>query len=143
MTKIDIKNILGAGVVLVAISIGYYFGIFLPKEKASLTLSANQSRCLQLEKDAVNDWKKVGENDTISGSNHYNIKLNKCIVEISSVGRDSITVLISDATEDSKLASCITTYTSAKEPPYCYAYTGDKKITKEEFSELEKMYLSE
>ncbi len=144
MNHIKNNNLIGIAVIIVALTVGYYFGVFLPKEKIAQSLAINQSKCLQLEKDVVGGWKKDSPEDFISGSNHYNTKLNKCIVEVFSRGTSSTLVSILDAVEDANLASCITTDNDLKnkQPPYCY--TGDNNdITKSQFDKLEKQYLSQ
>lgn len=151
------KLILAFGVLLIGISISYYFLIFTPKNKEVEMLSENQSKCLQLQDKLYSEYNQREiessgkKSDSASASNHYNTKLKKCLVEISdntySANPPSITqtVSVSDAVEGANLVSCIYGIGSNAMAPYCYKGLGDVKdeITKDKFEILEREYMSQ
>lgn len=142
---------------VVALSVAYYFVIFLPKNKLAEILSENQSACSEISDKTLLEYKKntLEIGGKISGfestSNHYNTKLKKCIVEISdssSVGNTLMNyITVMDGVENKNLLWCaISRQIGRPEDDSCINYesniNGDE-ITKAKFDLLEKQYLTE
>lgn len=152
------KLILAFGVLLIGISISYYFLFFMPKNKEAEILSENQSKCLQMKDKSLTEYNKsisdyIGKkSDSASASNHYNTKLKKCIVEIvdntySSVPPYSISqsISVTDAVENTNLISGTYGIGEHTLPDYYWKGIGDKNdtLTKEQFEKLEKEYMNQ
>ncbi|MEJ0002285.1 MAG: hypothetical protein WDN09_03920 [bacterium] len=127
-------KLFGIGFIVIIMSLGYYFAIFLPNEKAHQNLLVNQDKCLQMEKNITADFDKNWPNDLFSAQNHFNSNLNKCIVKLT----NSSSVTILDATEDKSLIACFTT----NQKTDCYSGENNK-ITKDNFDEIEHQYMTE
>lgn len=154
------KLIIALGVLLIGISISYYFLYFIPKNKQAELLSENQVKCLQLKDKVFSEYNKQvfdtggkrsdSDSDSASASNHYNTKLNKCLVEIvdntfSKTGSITQSVQVVDAIEGTNLVTCIYGLGTDGMAPYCYKGIGDvnDEITKEQFEILDKEYMSQ
>lgn len=144
------KNILSIAAIVIAISIGYYFLVFLPGNKQSADLSLNKSKCAQTAENVFNAYKKDGRAGptTISHySNHYSTKSDKCYVEITDSFTDSsgAGVSILDAVENRELAWALISVDKTKGSLYdSVDISGNNTdMTKEQFEALEKQYMSE
>lgn len=152
------KLILAFGVLLIGISISYYFLLFIPKNKEAEILSENQSKCLLLKDKVFSEYNKQtlvagikrSDSDSSSASNHYNTKLKKCLVEIvnntySNTGTITQSVDVVDAIEGISLVTCIYGIGTGGMAPYCYKGIGgvNDEITKEKFEILDKELMSQ
>jgi hypothetical protein len=142
------KNALSLAVIIIALSVGYYFAIFLPSNKQAETLSSNKSKCAQAADNVFSAYKKDGASGPTFSSNftsHYNTKLDKCFVEITDNSSVSTGVSISDAIENRELAWAYITTGNAKNTLYGSLDINGKNtdLTKDQFETLEKQYMSE
>ena len=149
------KTILALGGCVIAFSIAYYFLSFLPYEKKTEDLSKNKLSCSQLGDKTLVDYKNsmLALGSKLSGAesatNHYNQKLSKCIVEIfdSSYSGNTISnfITVSDAVENKNLLWCYIGVTQ-KDNTLCTDYSNNSEgvdITKAQFDDMEKKYMSE
>src|ERR1035437_1325983 len=75
-------SILGVAVIVIALSVSYYFVIFLPQEQTQQDLAKNQASCLELEQSIVKEGNARNiQGEDLSGKNYYNPILKKCFVE--------------------------------------------------------------
>ena len=155
--------IFSVAVVIVASAVGYYFAWFLPQARQAENLTDNQVKCSQVQEKQLAEYKKNmqsgGNSDIVSGTNHYNQKLHKCIVEINDYSSKSGTALngkeysyassivdIMDGLENTGLASCdINTDTTdplnQKRTATCFN-SDSTTISEDVFNNLEKDYLN-
>ena len=69
-----------APLLLVSLTIGYYFGIFLPRQAAMKDLEKNQTDCSQLDDKVSAEYAKDSMSST-QISHHYNSLLHRCIFD--------------------------------------------------------------
>src|SRR5690349_10245242 len=118
-SKNSSKIIAFVSLAVIVFAIGYYFFVFAPKTRNAEMLSKNQLTCSQLEGKVKANYDKEYElgiaSNVISylnSSNHFNEKLQKCIVDISydwnSYNADLAysEEYIVDAVENKKLMRC-------------------------------------
>lgn len=152
MKKLIKENWFRVGIIflvfLVAFSVVYYFVFFLPKIKNQEVLSKNQLICSQLEEKVKNNYDKDYEHlgiTYLSSSNHYNKKLQKCIVDISYDWNSSEPAYteeyVVDVVENQRLMQCSERVFKDVETDICNK--NGEKITLPQFNAFEKQYMSE
>ena len=155
-----IHVVLSLALIIISLSVGYYFCIFLPHEQTHRDLTQNQASCLQMEQSIIKQLSgNLIQGQSVSGKNHYNLTLNKCFVEIDDNIVNSIGLSndysIYDAVEDNVLADClITDKFNSKDfqtntSTICFddsqpvKNNGNPNITKSQFDSLELKYMGE
>jgi hypothetical protein len=126
---------LSVSVALLAItaSISYFLLVVLPatqrhRDELSAELATNKARdkqaidCAEQARHAAEDIGKYssgfGPPPAVSGSsNHYNRKLDKCIVDVQTVDKNSTAEFVLDAYEQSNIVWCMTRFTPKESPP--------------------------
>lgn len=115
------KIIIAVAVLIVAISAGYYFLVYLPKIQLSQELSKNIENCSQLEQKVYKNYVDliyhgtITGGDSVSSENHYNQELNKCFVEIVNISPaphnfQMTTTNIYDGEEDMVIAQSVVSF---------------------------------
>jgi hypothetical protein len=118
---------------VIAVSASYFLLVVLPaSERHRDELTAEVARkqagekqaldCAEQARRAGQDMGKYssgfGPPSNISGvSNHYNIKLSKCIVDVQTVDKNSLAEFVMDAYEQSSILWCTTRFVPKGAPP--------------------------
>lgn len=144
------SKFIGVSVLIIALAIGYYFIFSLPAKNAREELLKNQLACSEAEKKVFVDFVALGNDRKFSYSiNHYNQKLNKCMVEIftsfSSTQSSSVTTTVIDAIENKTLIWGQISSGSIKGSVF-FDYLknpGGDFITKDQFEKIENQYMQE
>lgn len=146
------NNLIGIAAIILAVSIGYYFGIFLPSKSVNEQLSKNQIDCSQTQKNVYQNY--ISTNDvsksTLDSNNHYNQKLNECIVEVSDMSCGKVCtsdLTIFNGIENKAVAYCVTPLgNNLINGPTCEDFSKNPQgdfITKDQFNQLENQYMSQ
>ena len=83
------RLIVVVAILIIALSVGYYFLVYLPKLNASQELSKNIENCSQLESKVYKSYVDfiyhgtIISGNSVSSENNYNQNLKKCFVEIT------------------------------------------------------------
>ena len=140
-----------AVIAIAAVAAAFWWHSYL----VSRALATNQEACLKLEQSMVmtsgQDYRTLG---SVSGRDHFNLGLGKCIVELDlniiypSEAIVSDDFMIYDAAENNELAECTAeSGLGASDSPYCLDYRNPEgtgtNISKAQFDTLEKQYMSE
>ncbi len=153
------SRLIGFSAIIISLSIGYYFAVFLPAKKtqelliknerdAREELAKNQAYCSETEKKVFSDFLALGNDSRSSSSiNHYNQKLKKCIVEISTISStlqySTHTINVIDGTENKTLIWG-QSGSNNKSVYLNYIKNSDgEMISKEDFFIIEHQYMSE
>jgi hypothetical protein len=119
---------------VIAASVSYSLLVALPatqrhRDELNAELAAKQARdkrAIDCAEQARRTGDDMGKHSTafglppqISGtSNHYNHKLDKCIVDVQTFDKNSTAEFVLDAYEQSSLILCVTTFTPKAKSPY-------------------------
>ena len=103
------KLIIAVAVLIVVLSVGWYFIIFLPKNQpAQSNIISLQKACASQAKEIFN--LRTGDNSVMGTDytyqDHYNNNLSKCYVLITGMRSDGQTNLLMDAYENKTIAEC-------------------------------------
>ena len=138
---------------VVALSVGYYFIFFLPNSHARETIIQNQTACSQMEQKVIdkNYPNFITGMMEISSKNHYNLRLNKCLVEINySFGTGVLLHTedsVFDALENKTLFDCVSQHHSdLSVTSGCYDHSSNQsgtEISRETFDSLMSHYMTE
>lgn len=153
-------------VALAALSVGFYFVIFLPNVRAQQLAATSQANCLQTEQTLLTQIQREAKQGPLPGGDsyepikaHYNQTLKKCYVEVddffmqngSFMGND---YAIYNASEDAEIADCDitnwspTSYRTATTTTQCEndaasAVATSTAISAAQFQLLEKQYMGQ
>ena len=103
------KLIISVGIILVCITIGYYFMIYLPKERAIKEDLANQIKCQQDGTELYKSQLKEQRQDTILGNPEFkfNNKLKTCLYKNIIVSSNIINNFIIDVYTNKEIVSLL------------------------------------
>lgn len=145
--------VVGIPLLIVAFAVAYYFVVLLPQSNYQENLAKNQASCVQMGSKILAEEQQRHDLEIVSATNHYNLKLNKCFVEIEvnypSTSNEIIDVTIYDAMEGNPLIGCggvanaLKCNDSRVIDRTTYSQGSGPKITQAQFTSLEKQYMTE
>jgi len=159
------KIIIAIAILIVAVSAGYYFFVYLPKyqeeglleqknERANNSNFSNQEKCAEDSAKFFDKYMQGSAKNIGDGYNsHYNKSLNKCFIELSQgLGNNSISYVLEDAIEGTEYAEIEFSMIAGEDNPgLCTLYpngTGDgtdsiskKCVNKSEFDTFVRPYM--